>query len=112
MLDKHVLAAHLNYADEDDMKILARRGVGAAHCPQSNMKLGEGAAPVPQMLRSGLAVGLGTDGAASNNDLDLWEEMDTAAKLHKMATKDPTVLSARQVLEMATMAGCGRFAGP
>jgi 5-methylthioadenosine/S-adenosylhomocysteine deaminase len=105
LLDKHVLAAHLSYANEDDVKMLARGGVGAAHCPQSNMKLGEGAAPVPQMLRSGLAVGLGTDGAASNNDLDLWEEMDTAAKLHKMATNDPTVMSARQVLEMATIGG-------
>jgi 5-methylthioadenosine/S-adenosylhomocysteine deaminase len=105
LLDKHVLAAHLIYAEDEDIKLLARRGVGAAHCPQSNMKLGEGVAPVPEMLRAGLAVGLGTDGAASNNDLDLWEEIDTAAKLHKLATKDPTVLSARQVLEMATIGG-------
>ena len=105
LLDKHVLAAHLCYANEDDVKMLARRGVGAAHCPQSNMKMGEAAAPTPQMLRAGLAVGLGTDGAASNNDLNMWEEMDTAAKLHKLATQDPTVLNARQVLEMATIGG-------
>jgi len=105
VLDKRVLAAHLIYVDEEDIKLLATHGVGAAHCPQSNMKLAESAAPVPEMLRAGLAVGLGTDGAASNNDLNLWEEMDTAAKLHKMATKDPTVLPARQVLEMATIGG-------
>lgn len=105
LLDKHVLAAHVIYANEDDIKTLVRCGVGAAHCPQSNMKLAEAAAPVPQMLRAGLAVGLGTDGAASNNDLNMWEEMDTAAKLHKSATKDPTVLPARTVLEMATIGG-------
>jgi 5-methylthioadenosine/S-adenosylhomocysteine deaminase len=105
LLDKRVVAAHLIYANDNDIAVLARRGVGAAHCPQSNMKIAEGTAPVPQMLRAGIAVGLGTDGAASNNDLNMWEEMDTAAKLHKLIAKDPTVLGARQVLEMATIGG-------
>ena len=89
----------------DDIGTLAKRTVGVAHCPQSNMKLAGGAAPVPQMLKAGVAVGLGTDGAASNNDLNLWEEMDTAAKLHKLTSKDPTVINAREALEMATIRG-------
>jgi 5-methylthioadenosine/S-adenosylhomocysteine deaminase len=69
------------------------------------MKLAAGVAPVPKMLGAKVAVGLGTDGAASNNDLNLWEEIDTAAKLHKLNSKDPTVLNAREVLEMATIRG-------
>jgi 5-methylthioadenosine/S-adenosylhomocysteine deaminase len=69
------------------------------------MKLAGGTAPVPQMLKEGVAVGLGTDGAASNNDLSLWEEMDTAAKLHKLTSQDPTVINAREALEMATIRG-------
>jgi 5-methylthioadenosine/S-adenosylhomocysteine deaminase len=105
MLDARVIAAHVVWPTEEDIATLARRGVGVAHCPQSNMKLAAGTAPVPQMLRAGVAVGLGTDGAASNNDLSLWEEMDTAAKLHKLISKDPTVLNARQALEMATIGG-------
>jgi 5-methylthioadenosine/S-adenosylhomocysteine deaminase len=69
------------------------------------MKLAGGAAPVPQMLKAGVAVGLGTDGAASNNDLNMWEEIDAAAKLHKLISKDPTVINAREALEMATIRG-------
>jgi 5-methylthioadenosine/S-adenosylhomocysteine deaminase len=69
------------------------------------MKVVAGVAPVPRLLSGGVAVGLGTDGAASNNDLDLWEEMDTAAKLHKLIAKDPTVLNAREVVRMATIGG-------
>ena len=68
---------------DKEIDILKRLGVGIAHNPQSNMKLASGVAPVPAMLAIDIAVGLGTDGAASNNDLDMWEEMDTAAKLHK-----------------------------
>ncbi|HWP44017.1 MAG TPA: amidohydrolase family protein, partial [Blastocatellia bacterium] len=83
----------------------AARSVGVAHCPQSNMKLAAGVAPVPQMMKAGVAVGIGTDGAASNNDLSLWEEMDTAAKLHKLTSKDPTTLNAREALRMATIEG-------
>jgi len=80
-------------------------GVGVAHNPQSNMKLASGVAPIPQMLAKDLPVGLGTDGAASNNDLDMWEEMDTAAKLHKLSSGDPKVVSAMQAFEMATIRG-------
>jgi 5-methylthioadenosine/S-adenosylhomocysteine deaminase len=69
------------------------------------MKLASGVAPVPQMLKNDLPVGLGTDGAASNNDLNLWEEMDTAAKLHKVFSKDPKVVSAQEAFEMATIRG-------
>jgi 5-methylthioadenosine/S-adenosylhomocysteine deaminase len=69
------------------------------------MKVAVGVAPIPRMLRANLRVGLGTDGAASNNDLNLWEEMDTAAKLHKVVTGDPTAVSARQALEMGTIGG-------
>ena len=105
LLDQRVIAAHMVWPTEEDIKTLARRSVGVAHCPQSNMKIAAGAAPVPQMLRAGVAVGLGTDGAASNNDLNLWEEIDTAAKLHKLISKDATVISAREALEMATIRG-------
>jgi 5-methylthioadenosine/S-adenosylhomocysteine deaminase len=105
LLDGRVIAAHMVWPTPEDIKTLAARKVGVAHCPQSNMKLAAGTAPVPQMLKAGVAVGLGTDGAASNNDLNLWEEMDTAAKLHKLVSKDPTVLNAREALELATING-------
>lgn len=105
LLDERVIAAHMIWPTSDDIGTLAKRSVGVAHCPQSNMKLAGGAAPVPQMLKAGVAVGLGTDGAASNNDLSMWEEMDTAAKLHKLTSKDPTVINAREALEMATIRG-------
>ncbi|HEY9232903.1 MAG TPA: amidohydrolase, partial [Blastocatellia bacterium] len=94
VLDSRVIAAHMVWPTPADIQTLVARKVGVAHCPQSNMKLAAGAAPVPQMMKAGVAVGLGTDGAASNNDLNLWEEMDTAAKLHKFVSKDPTVLNA------------------
>jgi 5-methylthioadenosine/S-adenosylhomocysteine deaminase len=105
LLDQRVIAAHMVWPTEEDIRTIAGRKVGVAHCPQSNMKIAAGAAPVPQMLRAGVAVGLGTDGAASNNDLNLWEEIDTAAKLHKLISKDPTVITAREALEMATIRG-------
>jgi len=105
VLDSRVIAAHMVWPTPADIQTLVARKVGVAHCPQSNMKLAAGAAPVPQMMKAGVAVGLGTDGAASNNDLNLWEEMDTAAKLHKFVSKDPTVLNAREALEMATIRG-------
>jgi len=105
LLDERVIAAHMVWPTSDDIGTLAKRHVGVGHCPQSNMKLAAGAAPVPAMLKAGVAVGLGTDGAASNNDLNLWEEIDTAAKLHKFTSKDPTVINAREALEMATIGG-------
>lgn len=105
LLGGRVIAAHMVWPTDEDIKTLASRSVGVGHCPQSNMKISAGAAPVPQMLKAGVAIGLGTDGAASNNDLNLWEEMDTAAKLHKLVSKDPTVVNARQAVEMATIGG-------
>ena len=105
VLDDRLLAAHVVCPTPAEIALLARRGVGVAHCPQSNMKIAAGVAPVPAMLAAGVAVGLGTDGAGSNNDLDLWEEMDTAAKLHKVTAGDPTVLPARDALAMATIGG-------
>jgi 5-methylthioadenosine/S-adenosylhomocysteine deaminase len=93
------------HVNDEEIAILKRREVGIGHCPQSNMKLASGVAPIPDMLKAGLRVGLGTDGAASNHDLSMWEEIDTAAKLHKLMAKDPTVVSAREALEMATIGG-------
>ncbi len=104
-LNDRVIAAHTVFVTDDEIDILISKGVGAAHNPQSNMKLASGTAPVPQMLAKDLAVGLGTDGAASNNDLSMWEEMDTAAKLHKLVSGDPKTLSAEQAFEMATIRG-------
>ncbi|MEP7149313.1 MAG: amidohydrolase, partial [Acidobacteriota bacterium] len=104
-LNDRVIAAHAVFVTDDEIDILISKGVGAAHNPQSNMKLASGTAPVPQMLSKDLAVGLGTDGAASNNDLNMWEEMDTAAKLHKLISGDPKTLTAEQAFEMATIRG-------
>ncbi len=99
------IAAHVVHVSGEEISLLHRAGTGVAHNPQSNMKLASGVAPVPEMLAKGIAVGLGTDGAASNNDLNLWEEMDAAAKLHKVTTGDPKILPAMQVFEMATSGG-------
>lgn len=105
ILDERLLAAHVVWPTPEEIDLLAQRGVGVAHCPQSNMKVAAGVAPVPSMIAAGVDVGLGTDGPASNNDLDLWEEMDTAAKLHKLYALDPTVLDAHTALELATIRG-------
>jgi 5-methylthioadenosine/S-adenosylhomocysteine deaminase len=104
-LNERVIAAHMVWPQGTDLAILKRRGVGVVHNPQSNMKLAAGVAPVPKMLADGLLVGLGTDGAASNNDLNMWEEMDTVAKLHKVFSGDPKVISAQQAFELATIRG-------
>jgi 5-methylthioadenosine/S-adenosylhomocysteine deaminase len=104
-LSDKTIAAHVIQANEAELEILKNRGVGIAHNPQSNMKLAAGVAPVPMMLSKDMRLGLGTDGAASNNDLSLWEEMDTAAKLHKVFSKDPKVVSAEQAFMMATIGG-------
>ncbi len=106
IFEGRTLAAHAVWVDDNDLEILKRRGVGVAHCPSSNSKLASGVAPVVRMLQAGIAVGLGTDGpAGSNNDFNLFEEMDLAAKLQKVITGDPSALSARQALEMATILG-------
>ncbi|MCX6628645.1 MAG: amidohydrolase family protein [Candidatus Solibacter sp.] len=100
------VAAHAVWVDEADMAILKSRGVGVAHCPSSNMKLSSGVAPVTRMLALGLAVGLGPDGpAGSNNDFNMFEEMDLAAKLQKVTTMNPQALPATAALEMATIRG-------
>lgn len=105
LLDSRVVADHCVILTDEEIQLLAQRGVSIAHCPESNMKLASGIAPVPQMLAAGLAVGLGTDGSASNNDVDMFGEMNSAAKLHKVNSLDPTTLPAGTVLEMATMGG-------
>ncbi len=100
------VAAHCVWVNEADLAILKERGVGVAHCPSSNMKLGSGVAPVVRMLALDMAVGLGPDGpAGSNNDFDLFEEMDLAAKLQKVTTLNPQALPAAAALEMATIRG-------
>ncbi|MBI1896810.1 MAG: amidohydrolase [Acidobacteria bacterium] len=106
VLSGRTLAAHGIWLDDADMRILARRGTGVAHCPSSNMMLASGIAPVRKLLAAKIAVGLGTDGpAGSNNDLDLFEEMDLAAKLQKISLNDPEALSAETAVELATIGG-------
>ena len=104
-LNDRVIAAHMVWPSAGEIEILKRAGVGVVHNPQSNMKLASGVAPVPKMMAAGVRVGLGTDGAASNNDLSMWEEMDTAAKLHKVFSGDPKVMSAEEAFELATIRG-------
>jgi 5-methylthioadenosine/S-adenosylhomocysteine deaminase len=99
------IAAHGIWVSGDDIAILKRRGVGIAHNPESNMKLASGAAPVTAYLAAGVALGLGTDGAASNNDLDMFEAMRQASFLAKHASRDPTAVPARTALDMATIGG-------
>ena len=105
VLSDRVVAAHVVWPTDVEIPLLAQRGVGVVHNPQSNLKLASGIAPVPRLLSAGVAVGLGTDGAASNNDQNLWSEIDTAAKLHKVATGDPTALPAEEALALATIGG-------
>lgn len=105
ILDLPVLAAHCVHLDQGDMEILAAKKVSIAHCPESNMKMAAGISPVPSLIRNGALVALGTDGAASNNNLDMMEEMRTATLLHKVATGDPMALPAFETLQMATRSG-------
>lgn len=104
-LDGELIAAHTVYPDERDILTLADRGTGVVHNPTSNMKLASGASPVSALRNAGVAVGLGTDGAASNNDLDMWEEIRLAGLLAKLIQTDPTALPASDVLAMATLEG-------
>jgi 5-methylthioadenosine/S-adenosylhomocysteine deaminase len=104
-LSERTIAAHSVWLADNEIAIYKRRGVSAAHCPQSNMKLASGVAPIPAMLAADIAVGIGTDGPASNNDLDMWDEMDTTAKLHKLTSGDPKVVPAEAAFEMATIRG-------
>jgi 5-methylthioadenosine/S-adenosylhomocysteine deaminase len=100
-----VLAAHGVWVSESDIAILKARGVGVSHNPESNMKLASGKAPIAGYLRAEVALGVGTDGAASNNDLDMFEAMRFASFLHKMEAIDPRAMSARTSLELATLGG-------
>jgi 5-methylthioadenosine/S-adenosylhomocysteine deaminase len=104
-LSTRVIAAHCVWIDDEEIDIIARQGVGVSHCVESNLKLASGIAPVVKMLKAGVRVSFGTDGAASNNDLSILGEMSTAAKLHKAISGDPTALDARTVLKMATKWG-------
>jgi 5-methylthioadenosine/S-adenosylhomocysteine deaminase len=104
-LGPRVVAAHGVWLTDADIEIVRRTGAAISHNPESNMKLASGVAPVPKYLAAGVRVGLGTDGAASNNDLDMFEAMRQAALLHKLASKDPRTLPAAAVLEMATIGG-------
>ena len=103
--DGPTIAAHMVWPTKAEIQILAERQVGVIHNPTSNMKIASGISPVTEMLQAGVRVGLGTDGAASNNDLDMWEEMRLAALLQKVDRMDPEVLSASTVLTMATRGG-------
>jgi 5-methylthioadenosine/S-adenosylhomocysteine deaminase len=106
VLAPNLVAAHCIFVDAADRKLLAERGVGCVHNPSSNMMIASGVSPVPEMRAAGIAVGLGTDGpAGSNNDLDLMEEIDLAAKLAKISKMDPLALNAKAVVEMATIDG-------
>ncbi|MBU1342941.1 MAG: amidohydrolase [Proteobacteria bacterium] len=105
ILDEKTLMVHSVWIDDKDIAIIKKKGANVAHCPESNMKLASGIAPVPKLIEKGVAVGLGTDGCASNNDHDLFAEMDMAAKLHKVALLDPCVMDARTTLKMATIQG-------
>jgi 5-methylthioadenosine/S-adenosylhomocysteine deaminase len=105
LLDGNTLVVHAVWLDSGDIDTLAAAGAKVSHCPESNMKLGAGIAPVPEMIAAGVTVGLGTDGSASNNDLDLFAEMDSAAKIHKARLLDPSVMNADTVLRMATIEG-------
>ena len=99
------IAAHMVWPSEREIEILSKRNVGVIYNPTSNMKTSAGVAPIVRMLEEGIAVGIGTDGAASNNDLDMWEEMRIGALLQKVNRMDPKVLSAKTVLSMATRMG-------
>jgi 5-methylthioadenosine/S-adenosylhomocysteine deaminase len=104
-LGPNVVAAHGVWLDEADIATLKRTGTSVSHNPESNMKLASGTAPIPKCLAAGVTVGLGTDGAASNNDLDMFEAMRQAAFLHKLVSNDPQVVPASAALEMATIGG-------
>jgi 5-methylthioadenosine/S-adenosylhomocysteine deaminase len=103
VLTPNLLACHCVVLTDEDMDLLRQFDVKVAHNPESNMKLASGIAPIPKLLEKGVCVSIGTDGCASNNNLDMFLEMDTAAKLHKVNTGDPTIMDAKTVLKMCTI---------
>jgi len=105
LLDGDTVCVHCVWVDEEEIEILARTGARVATCPQSNMKLGSGIAPLEKMLRAGISAGLGTDGCASNNRLDMFYEMDMCARVHKVRDHGPAALPAPAVLRLATSGG-------
>ncbi|KXS40355.1 MAG: amidohydrolase [Candidatus Frackibacter sp. T328-2] len=105
VLNDRLLAVHVVQTNDEDLELLRENGVKVAHCPKSNAKLGNGIANLPAMLEQGLEVGLGTDSAASNNSLDLFSEMEFGLLLHRAKQRDAEVLTAKEVVEMATIKG-------
>ncbi len=103
VLSPSTVAIHGVHLTDEDIELLAQYETGVVHCPESQLKLASGLTPVPKLLEAGVKVGLGTDSAASNNDLDMFGEMATAARVHKMIAGDPTAMPARQALSMATL---------
>jgi 5-methylthioadenosine/S-adenosylhomocysteine deaminase len=105
VFEGETIAAHCVWISPEEFSVLREKKVRVAHCPESNMKLASGVAPVPEFLKLGIPVGLGTDGCASNNNLDLFSEMDTAAKIHKLVRKDPSLMDAKTVVKLTTIGG-------
>ncbi|MCX7749455.1 MAG: amidohydrolase [Clostridia bacterium] len=105
IFDVPVFAAHCVHLSETDMDILKAKNVYVSHNPTSNLKLGSGIAPIPRFLEKGITVGLGTDGPASNNNLNMFEEMHLAALIHKGMNKNPELMNAEQTMRMATVNG-------
>ncbi len=105
ILDPQTVGVHCVWLDEEDMDVMARTGMKVSHAPESEMKLASGAPPVPDLLKRGVTVSLGTDGCASNNDQDMFQEMDVATKLQKLHRLDGAVLPARDVVRMSTIEG-------
>ena len=102
ILDENTIIVHANWLSEEDIKVIKDTGVGVVHNPESNLKLASGLCPVPKLLDQDIPVALGTDGPASNNNLDMFQEMNTAAKIHKGVQLDPTVMPAKTVIKMVT----------
>jgi 5-methylthioadenosine/S-adenosylhomocysteine deaminase len=105
LLKQPLIAIHAVHVDDEEITLMGRHGVRVVHAPESNMKLSSGIAPIDKMLKAGVTIGLGTDGSASNNDLDLFLEMDSAAKLGKISSMNPVCLSGGEVLKMAVRGG-------
>jgi 5-methylthioadenosine/S-adenosylhomocysteine deaminase len=101
--DKNSLVAHVCHPTDDDIALLAKNKVNVSHCPVSNLKLVSGRMPLKKLLKAGVNISLGTDGACSNNNLDMFEEMKLAALVHKLAEKDPSAAEAQTILDMATI---------
>ena len=105
ILDKNTLLIHCAWMEDADIDLVADRNASISHNPESNAKLAVGIAPAARLLQAGIPLGLGTDGCASNNNLDLFHEMDITAKIHKVETFEPTIMDARTVVELATIGG-------